>query len=230
MTGSANCTTRQEKRKRQAQETYAEGHGGGEVLDTLVGVQLRLDVLRAHARDTDNVRASSYMTHASLLAHGANLDILLAVHGPENSVGEDGGGYRSTRRVSDSCEMLTSLRARTVSHRQSCGSGSVLGLDDLVTTELNALDERSEGLAALLDNLLALGQLREERDDGDTRVTADDGNVSLLGLGAGEARQEGRGANEVEGGDTKEATYRLDDMLSARSAVDGRDKAHRLGS
>lgn len=118
----------------------------------------------------------------------AQLDALLAVHGAKDAISEDGGG---------------------VSHGEGSRSSSVLGLDNLVTTELDALDESSKGLASLVDELLALSSLRKQRDDGDTGVTTNNGNVGVGGLGAGKAGDEGRGANDVEGGDTEEAAQRL---------------------
>lgn len=96
----------------------------------------------------------------------------------------------------------------TVSHREGGGSSSVLGLDDLVTTELDALDESGEGLSTLLDELLALGDLRQEGDDRGSRVTSDDGNVRVGRVGASELRNESRGTDNVEGRDTEEAVAR----------------------
>jgi hypothetical protein len=74
-------------------------------------------------------------------------------------------------------------------------------------------------------------------------VTTDDGDVGLGGLGASNAGEEGRGTDDVEGGDTEEATFRGGKSVSGRSReeeaseqaqpipVDGIDrKTHRLGS
>lgn len=47
--------------------------------------------------------------------------------------------------------------------------------------------------------------LAEERDDGDTGVASDNGDVLIGGVGALELGDEARGADDVEGGDTKEA-------------------------
>jgi hypothetical protein len=136
-----------------------EGDGRGEELDSLVGVKGRLDV-------------------------GAEGDVLLAVDGAEDGIGELGSG---------------------VGHREGGGSSSVLGLDDLISTELDALDESGESVSSSLNNLLALGGLREEGNDGGSRVTSDDGDGGVLGGGSSEARKERRRANDIEGGDTEEA-------------------------
>ena len=47
--------------------------------------------------------------------------------------------------------------------------------------------------------------LREERNDGDARVAANDGDVLVCGIGALDLRDEARCTNNVEGGDTEEA-------------------------
>jgi hypothetical protein len=139
---------------------------------------------------------------------GAERDALLALHGAEERVGEVGTG---------------------VGHRESSRSGAVLGLDDLVTAVLDALDERGEGLAALLDNLLAGRELREEGDDGRARVATDDGDVGVLGLGAGDAREEGRGADDVESRDTEEALGVVDAGLLEDLGDDGDSRVDRVG-
>lgn len=137
----------------------AEGDGRGEEGDSLVGVEGRLDV-------------------------GAEGDVLLAVDGAEDGVGELGSG---------------------VGHGEGGGSGSVLGLDDLISTELDALDESGEAVSSSLDDLLALDGLREKGNDGGSRMSSDDGDGGVLGGGSSEARKEGRRANNIEGGDTEEA-------------------------
>ena len=132
------------------------------------------------------------------------LDALLAVKGLEEGIGEDGGG---------------------VSHGEGGGTGTVLGLDNLVTTELDAVNELLV-LLALGDSITAVG-LGEEGHDGDTRVTADDGNDGLGGLLAGDAGKEGGSTGDVEGGDTVELlgvvdTSLLEDLSNNRDGgVDG---------
>lgn len=69
-----------------------------------------------------------------------------------------------------------------------------------VTTELNALDK---GLVSLAGDVLALGSLGKERDDGDTGVTTDNGDVDVLGVGRLDLTEETGGANDVKGGDTE---------------------------
>ena len=47
--------------------------------------------------------------------------------------------------------------------------------------------------------------LREQRDDGDTGVTADDGDGLVGGVGALDLGDEAGGTDDIEGGDTEEA-------------------------
>ena len=139
---------------------------------------------------------------------GAELDVLLAVHGAEERVSplETGVGHREGRRT-----------------------GTVLGLDDLVATELDAVHELLEGLATLLDDLLAGGELRQKGDDGRARVATDDGDVRVLGLGAGDSRQERRGTDNVEGRDTEEALRVVDAGLLEDLGDDRDGRVDRVG-
>lgn len=100
-------------------------------------------------------------------------------------------------------------RTRTVSHREGGRSSSVLGLDDLISSKLDALDEGGVGLSSSLNNLLSLSSLGQQWDDGDTRVSSNHGNDSLRGLSSGNGGEESRGANNVKSGDSKESTTRL---------------------
>ena len=47
--------------------------------------------------------------------------------------------------------------------------------------------------------------LREERNNGDTRVTTDDGDELLGGVGVLDLRDEAGSTDDVEGGDTEDA-------------------------
>lgn len=67
-------------------------------------------------------------------------------------------------------------------HKAAKCQPTILGLDDLITTELDSLDEVSELLTALLNDGSTVLLLGEKRDDGDTGVTTDDGDVDVLGV------------------------------------------------
>ena len=45
--------------------------------------------------------------------------------------------------------------------------------------------------------------LAEQRDDGDTAVATDDGDVLVLGVGVLDLADEARGTDDIEGGDTE---------------------------
>lgn len=109
---------------------------------------------------------------------GLNNSLLATNGGLEERVGEAGTGE---------------------SHGEGGRASAVLGLDNLVTTELDAL---GQGLDLLLgEGVTGLG---EERDNGDTRVTANDGDLGSLGGDLLDLRDEAGGTDDIEGGDTEQ--------------------------
>lgn len=127
-------------RRAEEERTYAEGDLGGEESDSLVGVEGRLDV-------------------------GALDNVLVTAHGLEEGIGEDGSGCRQIRTSVPTLRTTALWTRLTVSHGEGGGSRSVLGLDDLVSSELDPLDEVGESVSSGLDNLLSVGVLGEEGDD-----------------------------------------------------------------
>lgn len=93
-------------------------------------------------------------------------------------------------------------------HGESGGTSTVLGLDDLVTTELDAVDELITGSTV---NVGVVG-LGEERDNGDTRVTTDNGDDLVGGVGLLELGDEARSTDDVKGGDTEETLGVVDTL------------------
>lgn len=108
-------------------------------------------------------------------------DILLAVQATKQSV----------RKSS------TSIR-----HRERSRTSAILGLHNLITTELNPMHQL---LVLLTGNGLAIGRLGEERNDGGSRVTTDNSDGCLGRVGLNETGKEASGTDDVEGGDTKDA-------------------------
>lgn len=94
------------------------------------------------------------------------------------------------------------------SHGEGGGTGTVLGLDDLITTELDAVDELVTDLAL---NVGVVG-LREQRNDGDTGVTTDNGDELVGGVGLLDLRDEAGGTDNVQRGDTEEALGVVDTL------------------
>ena len=121
-------------------------------------------------------------------------DALLALGGAEDGLGHAGTGH---------------------GHGEGGGTGTVLGLDDLVTAKLDALDELSVG------GQVGVVALAEEGHNGDARVTADDGDVLVLGVGALELGDEAAGADNVEGGDAKEGLGVVDAAGLENLCADG---------
>lgn len=113
-------------------------------------------------------------------------DVLLALGGLEERLGEAGTGH---------------------GHGEGGGSSAILGLHDLVTTELHAADVVVELLAGEV-----VAGLGEERDDGSTGVATDDGDVLVGGVGVLDLRDEARGTDDVKGGDTEEALGVVDTL------------------
>lgn len=86
------------------------------------------------------------------------------------------------------------------SHGEGSGTGTVLGLDDLITTELDAV---GQGLDLLLSELVA--RLGEKGNNGDTRVSSNDGDLGILSGDLLDLRDEAGGTDDIEGGDTEQS-------------------------
>jgi hypothetical protein len=122
-------------------------------------------------------------------------DVLLALGGLEEGLGEAGTGH---------------------GHGEGGRASTVLGLDDLVTTELDALDVGVELLARE-----ALARLGQKGDDGGTGVTANNGDVLGGGVRVLDLGDEARGADNIEGGDTEQALGVVDTSLLEDLGGDG---------
>lgn len=82
---------------------------------------------------------------------------------------------------------------------------TIFCLYDFVTSELNPVDQVRVLLTASGSDLGTFGDLREQRNDGDARVTADDLDVGLCRVGTGETGDKGGSSNDVQSGDTVES-------------------------
>lgn len=108
----------------------------------------------------------------------------------------------------ESCTNLYVSHCGTVP-RIAHGSAAcaILGLDDLIATELNPVDELVNGLLIAEKLVVDLGlRLREQRNDGCTAVSADDrdGVLGRLLRDVQDFSYESRSANDVESRDTEE--------------------------
>ena len=137
----------------------------------------------------------------------------------------DESGLNDTSLALVRLEKLLGEAEASVGHGEGGGSGTVLGLDDLVATELDAVDESIELVLGDVDGGLGLA---EQRDDGLAGVATNDGDDGLGRVPlASNALDEGLGADNVEGGDTEELLGVEDAGLgedlggNGHSAVDG---------
>ena len=137
------------------------------------------------------------------LDEGGLDDALLALSGLEEGLGEAGTGH---------------------GHGEGGRASTVLGLDDLVTTELDALDVGGKGLA-----LEVVAALAEQRDDGLAGVATNDNDVLVGGVGALVLGDEARGADDVKGGDTEETLGVVDTGLLQDLGGDGDGAVDRVG-
>lgn len=141
----------------------------------------------------------------------------------------DERGLNDTLLALDSAEDGVSHAGTSHGHGKGGRASTVLGLDNLITTELDTLDELSVGREV---GMVGLG---EERDDGDTGVATDNGDVLVLGVGALDLGNESGGTDNIEGGDTEEGlgvvdTLSLENLLDdGDSRVDGVGDDQELG-
>lgn len=122
--------------------------------------------------------------------------------------------------ASSSTEERVSHAGTSHGHGKSGGTGSVLGLDDLVTAKLDSVDKLGVGAQ------VGVSALAEERDDGDTGVSTDDGDLLVLGVSLLNLRNEAAGADNVQGGDAKEGLGVVDTTGLEDLGTDGNGRVH----
>lgn len=103
------------------------------------------------------------------------------------------------------------------SHGQSSRTGAVLGLDNLVTTKLDAVHEVVE----LLAGDVTVAGLGDERDNGDTGMATNNDDVLIGRIGALDLGDEAGGTDDIEGGDTEEALGIVDALGLVDFTADG---------
>ena len=90
-----------------------------------------------------------------------------------------------------------------IGHRQGSRSSAILGLDDLIPSVLDAVGQSIQLL--LGEALNKAGDLGENRDDGDTRVSTNNSDASGLGVDRRvDLRDESGRADDIQGADTKD--------------------------
>lgn len=138
----------------------------------------------------------------------------------------DESGLNETRLAVEGSDERVGESGTSVTHREGSGTGTSLGLDDLVTTELDSLDQ---SLVLLALDVLAKGGLAQKGDNGDTRVTTNDGDVDVLGVGILDLTKESGSSDNVEGGNTEETLLVEDTGLLEDLSEDGDGGVDRVG-
>ncbi len=128
----------------------------------------------------------------------------------------DEGRLNHTTLALSSLEQALSEASTSHSHRQSSRASTVLSLDDLVTTKLDAIDQVIE----LLASDVAVAGLGDKRDNGYAGVSTDDSNVLIAGVGALDFGNESRGTDDIEGGDTEESLWVVDTFALVNLGTD----------
>jgi hypothetical protein len=103
------------------------------------------------------------------------------------------------------------------SHGESGRASAVLGLDDLITTELDAVDQVVE----LLAGDIGVTRLGDQGDDGDTGVTANDSDVLISWVGALDLGDEAGRADDIESGNTEQTLGVVDALALEDLGADG---------
>ena len=85
------------------------------------------------------------------------------------------------------------------SHRKCSRSITIFGLDYLITTKLNAADKGIE----LLASDVAMTGLRDQRHNGDARVSTNNGDVLVGWIGSLNLGHKSGGTDDIEGSDTE---------------------------
>jgi hypothetical protein len=130
-------------------------------------------------------------------------DTLLALGGTEDGVGHASTGH---------------------GHGEGGRTGTVLSLDNLVTTKLDTVDELSVG------GQVGVVALTEKRDDGDTRVATNDGDLLVSGVGTLDLADEAAGTDDIEGGDTEETLGVVDTTGLVDLGADGDGRVDGVGN
>lgn len=152
----------------------------------------RQNLLNAVAAELNRHREERHVAADELADRRTTLGIGGQVH--KGTLG-DGSAARCCGLNHVQCETRTG-----VGHGKRGRTGAILSLDNLVTAKLNPVSH--------LFNLVLRQLVRDLAQQGQNRHTAvatDDGHLQVGGVGTNELGHERRSADEVEGGDAKDA-------------------------
>jgi hypothetical protein len=174
------------------------------LLDVLLQItQAGLEELLLVRRNLANVVDLLCAVRAELDLGGEEVDALVLV---QRAVDE--GGLDNALLALGGLEQRLGEASTGHGHGEGSGASAVLGLDNLVTAELDAVHELVAG-GAVEVGMVRLG---EERDDGDAGVAANNGDELVGGVGLLDLGDEARSADNVEGGDTEDALGVVDTL------------------
>lgn len=114
-----------------------------------------------------------------ILDEGALNNVLLTTHGGKKAASKD---------------------LASISHGQSGRAGTVLGLDNLVTTELNTMSEGGD----VSVSELSTRNLGQKRQDGSTSMATNDRDLGGAHIKLLVLRNEGIGTDNVKSGNTEQ--------------------------
>lgn len=120
----------------------------------------------------------------------------------------DESGLDDTLLALSGLQQALSEASTSHSHGKGSRASAILGLDDLITTILDAVDQSIE----LLTGDFGVAGLGDQRNDGDTGVAANDGDVLISRVGSLDLGDEARGTDDIEGGDTEETLGVVDTL------------------
>jgi hypothetical protein len=173
--------------------------------------------MSAHSNDAHE----TWKTYTKLNTGREEVDTLVSVERALDESGRDDALLAAQTTEKRIGELGTSVR-----HGERSAAGAVLGLDDLVTAELDTVDDL---LIRFAFDGLAEGALGEQGHDGGAGVATDDGDNGLLGVRVGDLAEEARGTDDVEGGDTKDAAGVEDTGLLKNLSDDGDRRVDGVG-
>lgn len=171
----------------------------------LEGVQLAHSKVLLDAILAQHERSGEILSLGDVRANvGALDDVLLALDGADEGNGEASSG---------------------ISHRESRRSGSSLGLDDLSSSLLNALCECFDLLRREIHGWIAL---RQQRHDGDARVSADDWQVHFMWVATESLSDKSVSTDDIQCGNAEHSTRVQHAGLGESLAGDRNCRVHRV--
>lgn len=129
----------------------------------------------------------------------------------------DEGRLNNTAAAIRSSKQALSETSTSHSHGKSGRASTILGLDDLITTKLDTIDQVVELLAC---DIVVTG-LGDQRDNGNAGVTTDNSDVLIGRIGTLELGDEAGSTDDIEGGDTEETLGIVDTLALEDFGDDG---------